>query len=132
MLGDAVGESGRVVTVDTSRAASGAARSALTDLPQVRVVTGSVRRELAGQRGPADVAVLDPPRSGAGRDVIDILAAAEVPRVVHIGCDAAAFARDIGLYRGRGYCVDRIRVFDAFPLTHHVECVALLSAAPTR
>jgi tRNA/tmRNA/rRNA uracil-C5-methylase (TrmA/RlmC/RlmD family) len=126
-LGDAVGESGRVLTVDTSRAATRAARAALTDLPQVDVITDSVRRALAGQRVSADVAVLDPPRSGAGREVVDLLAAAGVPRVVHIGCEAASFARDIGLYRGHGYVVEKIRVFDAFPLTHHTECVALLT-----
>ena len=73
------------------------------------------------------MAVLDPPRAGAGREVIDLLAAAEVPRVVHIGCEAASFARDIGIYRGHGYAVEKIRVFDAFPLTHHTECVALLT-----
>jgi tRNA/tmRNA/rRNA uracil-C5-methylase (TrmA/RlmC/RlmD family) len=126
VLADAVGESGRVLTVDTSRGASGAARAALADLPQVEVRTDSVRRGVAAQDTGADVAVLDPPRSGAGREVIDMLAAAEVPRVVHIGCEAASFARDIGLYRGHGYAVADIRVFDAFPLTHHVECVALL------
>jgi tRNA/tmRNA/rRNA uracil-C5-methylase (TrmA/RlmC/RlmD family) len=130
-LGEAVGESGRVVTVDTSRAASGAARAALADLPQVSVSTDSVRRALTTQHAGADVAVLDPPRAGAGRGVIDLLAAAAVPRLVHIGCDAASFARDIGLYRGHGYRVEKIRVFDAFPLTHHVECVALLTLAPT-
>ena len=126
-LADAVGESGRVVTVDTSRAATRAARAALVDLPQVDVVTDSVRRTLTAQRSSADVAVLDPPRSGAGREVIDLLAAAGVPRVVHIGCEAASFARDIGLYLGHGYLVERIKVFDAFPLTHHTECVALLT-----
>ncbi|OBI46110.1 class I SAM-dependent RNA methyltransferase [Mycobacterium sp. E796] len=127
-LADAVGESGRVVTVDTSRSATRAARTALADLPQVDVVTDSVRRALAAQRGSkADVAVLDPPRAGAGRDVIDLLAAAGVPRVVHIGCEAASFARDVGLYRGHGYTVEKIKVFDAFPLTHHTECVALLT-----
>jgi tRNA/tmRNA/rRNA uracil-C5-methylase (TrmA/RlmC/RlmD family) len=113
--------------VDTSRAATGAARVALADLPQVTVRTDSVRRALGGERTVADVAVLDPPRAGAGREVIDLLAGAGVPRVVHIGCEAAAFARDIGLYRGHGYSVEQIRVFDAFPLTHHVECVALLT-----
>jgi tRNA/tmRNA/rRNA uracil-C5-methylase (TrmA/RlmC/RlmD family) len=46
---------------------------------------------------------------------------------VHIGCEAASFARDIGLYRNLGYAVDEIRLFDSFPLTHHVECVALLT-----
>jgi tRNA/tmRNA/rRNA uracil-C5-methylase (TrmA/RlmC/RlmD family) len=127
VLGDAVGESGRVLTVDTARGASGAARAALVDLPQIGVITDSVRRALAVQQAGADVAVLDPPRSGAGRDVIDLLAAAGVPRVVHIGCEAASFARDVGLYLGHGYAVERIRVFDAFPLTHHVECIALLT-----
>jgi tRNA/tmRNA/rRNA uracil-C5-methylase (TrmA/RlmC/RlmD family) len=129
-LGDAVGESGRVLTIDTSRAATRAAGAALLDLPQVEVITDSVRRALAAQRASAstaDVAVLDPPRSGAGREVVDLLAAAGVPRVVHIGCEAASFARDIGLYRGHGYVVEKIRVFDAFPLTHHTECVALLT-----
>lgn len=126
-LGDAVGESGRVLTVDTSRASTRAARAALADLPQVEIVTESVRRALAAQRASADVAVLDPPRAGAGREVIDLLAAAGVPRVVHIGCEAASFARDIGLYRGHGYAVDKLKVLDAFPLTHHTECVALLT-----
>jgi tRNA/tmRNA/rRNA uracil-C5-methylase (TrmA/RlmC/RlmD family) len=126
-LGDAVGESGRVLGVDTSRGSTGAARAALADLPQVEVITDSVRRALSAQRSSADVAVLDPPRSGAGRDVIDLIAAAAVPRLVHIGCEAASFARDIGLYLGHGYVVEKIKVFDAFPLTHHIECVALLT-----
>jgi tRNA/tmRNA/rRNA uracil-C5-methylase (TrmA/RlmC/RlmD family) len=126
-LAGAVGQSGRVLTVDTSRAATRAARAALADLPQVEVVTDSVRRALQVQRSSADVVVLDPPRSGAGREVIDLLAAAGVPRVVHIGCEAASFARDIGLYLGHGYLVEKIRVFDAFPLTHHTECIALLT-----
>lgn len=126
-LGAAVGESGRVLTVDTSRAATRSARAALEDLPQVQVVTDSVRRALGAQRSSAHVAVLDPPRAGAGREVIELLAAAGVRRVVHIGCEAASFARDIGLYLGQGYAVEKINVFDAFPLTHHSECVALLT-----
>ncbi|MFZ0902651.1 MAG: class I SAM-dependent RNA methyltransferase, partial [Mycobacterium sp.] len=127
VLADAVGEAGHVVSVDSSRAASRAARAALADLAQVSVVTDSVRRALASQTRGADVAVLDPPRAGAGRDVIDLLAAAEVSRVVHIGCEVASFARDIGLYRQHGYAVEKISVFDSFPLTHHTECVALLT-----
>jgi tRNA/tmRNA/rRNA uracil-C5-methylase (TrmA/RlmC/RlmD family) len=127
VLADAVGESGQVISVDSSRAASRAARTTLVKLPQVSVITDSVRRALTAQRRGADVAVLDPPRTGAGREVIDLLAAAEVPRVVHIGCEAASFARDVGLYRQHGYAVDKISVFDSFPLTHHIECVALLT-----
>ncbi len=127
VLAQAVGDPGRVITVDTSRAASRSARQALADLGWVSVLNDSVRRALSAQRRRPDVAVLDPPRSGAGREVIELLAHADVPRVVHSGCEAASFARDIGLYRGHGYAVEDLRVFDSFPLTHHVECVAVLT-----
>jgi tRNA/tmRNA/rRNA uracil-C5-methylase (TrmA/RlmC/RlmD family) len=127
VLAQAVGERGKVVTVDTSRGASRSARAALADLGWVSVVTDSVRRALSAQAMRADVAILDPPRSGAGREVIDMLAAAGVPRVIHIGCEAASFARDVGLYLGHGYAVEDLQVFDSFPLTHHVECVAVLT-----
>jgi tRNA/tmRNA/rRNA uracil-C5-methylase (TrmA/RlmC/RlmD family) len=127
VLGEAVGDGGQVVSVDTSRGASRSARAALADLRSVSVVTDSVRRALAAQPRRADVTVLDPPRSGAGREVIDLLAAAEVPRIIHIGCEAASFARDIGLYLAHGYRVEDLRVVDSFPLTHHIESVAVLT-----
>ncbi len=129
-LASVVGERGQVLTVDTARAASEVARTVLADFSGVQVISDSVRRFLEAQRAEgagADVAVLDPPRAGAGREVIDLLAQAEVPRIVHIGCEAAAFARDIGLYQQHGYRVEHLTVFDAFPLTHHVECVAALT-----
>jgi tRNA/tmRNA/rRNA uracil-C5-methylase (TrmA/RlmC/RlmD family) len=127
VLAESVGPKGHVLTVDTSRGSSRSARAALADLGWVDVLTESVRRALTKQRRRADVAVLDPPRTGAGREVIDLLAAADVPRIIHIGCEAASFARDVGLYRGHGYAVEELRVFDSFPLTHHVECVAVLT-----
>ncbi|MBI3692373.1 MAG: class I SAM-dependent RNA methyltransferase, partial [Mycolicibacterium aromaticivorans] len=126
-LAEGVGDTGQVITVDTSRGSSRAAHAALADLECVSVVTDSVRRALSAQPHRADVAVLDPPRAGAGREVIEQLATADVPRVIHIGCEAASFARDIGLYRKQGYTVEELRVFDSFPLTHHVECVAILT-----
>ena len=126
-LADAVGADGSVLSVDTSRPAGAAARAALADLAAVQVVSESVRRFLATRPQPADLAVLDPPRAGAGREVIDALAAAGVARVIHFGCEAASFARDIGQYGRQGYRVEQIRVFDAFPMTHHIECAALLT-----
>lgn len=125
VLADRVGESGKVLTVDTSRGAARAARAALADAPQVSVVTDSVRRVVGAQRSRPDVAVLDPPRSGAGKEIIEALAG--VPRIIHIGCEAASFARDVGEYLRQGYTVESLRVFDSFPLTHHVECVAVLT-----
>ncbi len=125
VLAEGVGESGSVLTVDTSRGAARAARTALADLPQVSVVTESVRRAISGRSDRPDVAVLDPPRAGAGREIIEQLAG--IPRIIHIGCEAASFARDVGEYLRHGYTVEQLRVFDSFPLTHHVECVAVLT-----
>lgn len=126
VLAAGVGAHGHVVTVDTARPASRCARVALADCRQVHVVTDSVRRFLSAQRDGADIAVLDPPRSGAGREVIAMIAAAGISKIIHIGCEVAAFSRDIGLYTAQGYEVETLRVFDSFPLTHHVECIAVL------
>jgi tRNA/tmRNA/rRNA uracil-C5-methylase (TrmA/RlmC/RlmD family) len=79
---------------------------------------------------PARLAVADPPRSGLAREVIDYLSAAGhgVDRLAYVSCDPATLARDIGLLKERGWMLDGLRAFDAFPMTHHVECVASLSA----
>jgi tRNA/tmRNA/rRNA uracil-C5-methylase (TrmA/RlmC/RlmD family) len=88
---------------------------------------GAIRR---GGFPPARLAVADPPRSGLAREVIDYLSAAGrgVDRLAYVSCDPATLARDIGLLTGRGWALDGLRAFDAFPMTHHVECVASLSA----
>ena len=70
--------------------------------------------------------VLDPPRSGAGREVIGQLLARGPRRAAYVACDPAALARDLSYAADAGYHVDSLRAFDAFPMTHHVECVAIL------
>ena len=73
----------------------------------------------------ADVVVLDPPRTGAGRGGRAREIAALRPRVVvYVACDPAALARDTAYLADLGYRLDGLRAFDAFPMTHHVECVA--------
>jgi tRNA/tmRNA/rRNA uracil-C5-methylase (TrmA/RlmC/RlmD family) len=47
--------------------------------------------------------------------------------VVHVACDPAALARDVALFAERGYRLDGLRAFDAFPMTHHMECVAVVT-----
>ncbi|MFC9549491.1 class I SAM-dependent RNA methyltransferase [Rhodococcus sp. NPDC056960] len=126
-LAEHAGPSGQVESVESSRQAVSDGKAALSDVPQVRFHADRVERAISGLTAPPQVVVLDPPRAGAGRDVIDAVAAAGAERVVHVGCDPASFARDIGLYLGQGFRLDGLRAFDAFPLTHHVECIALLT-----
>jgi tRNA/tmRNA/rRNA uracil-C5-methylase (TrmA/RlmC/RlmD family) len=88
----------------------------------------------AGQKAlpPARLVVADPPRAGLAREVIDYLGAAGngASRFAYVSCDPATLARDIGLLTARGWTLAGLRAFDAFPMTHHVECVATLVAAP--
>ncbi|WP_054814382.1 class I SAM-dependent RNA methyltransferase [Nocardia arizonensis] len=129
-LAEQVGPTGSVRAVESSRAAVADGRAALRDLPWLDLHAGRVERWIADHAtGPAPaVVVLDPPRAGAGKEVIAALGEAGPARIVHIGCDPAAFARDLGLYLAAGYRLTELRAFDAFPATHHVECVAVLDA----
>jgi tRNA/tmRNA/rRNA uracil-C5-methylase (TrmA/RlmC/RlmD family) len=117
---------GRVVAVESSAAAAAAARDNLADLANVSVVTSRVDRWLAKAAPRADLVVLDPPRKGAGRAVVDGIVAAAPRRVVLVACDPASLARDVSLFAGHGYRLDALRGFDLFPMTAHVECVAQL------
>lgn len=70
--------------------------------------------------------VLDPPRAGAGKKVIELISRNTPHTVLHFGCDPASFARDLADWRRCGYGVKKLDVFDAFPGTHHMECFAKL------
>jgi tRNA/tmRNA/rRNA uracil-C5-methylase (TrmA/RlmC/RlmD family) len=74
--------------------------------------------------------VADPPRSGLAREVVDYLGTPENGggRFAYVSCDPATLARDIGLLIARGWALRDLRGFDAFPMTHHVECVAILAS----
>ncbi len=127
-LADAVGPGGRVVAVEGDARALRDARRAAHDTPWVELHLGGVADVLAeGVVGRADVVVLDPPRTGAGRSVVDRVAGLAPERVVYVACDPAALARDVAYLAGHGYRLTGLRAFDLFPMTHHVECVAVLT-----
>jgi tRNA/tmRNA/rRNA uracil-C5-methylase (TrmA/RlmC/RlmD family) len=124
-LAGRVGPTGRVLAVESDRTAAEDARTNLDDLVNVTVECGRVERALDGV-GPVDLVVLDPPRVGARRKVVGSVAALQPSRVAYVACDPAALARDIGYFAEHGYSLASLRAFDLFPMTHHVECVALL------
>ena len=125
-----VGATGSVVLVESSRRAVADAAANLADLPQVEVRAGRVERVLRSLPGIPDVVVADPPRRGLGRPLAHALADRGPARFVHVACDPAALARDVSAFADRGYRLAALRAFDAFPMTHHVECVALLTRQP--
>ncbi|WP_285775822.1 class I SAM-dependent RNA methyltransferase [Microtetraspora sp. NBRC 13810] len=127
-LAQAVGPEGGVLGVESEAATVEDARRNLRDLPWAEVERGRVENAL-DRHGieRADLVVVDPPRSGLGREVVDRVARLEATRIVYVSCDPATLARDIAWFAGHGYELSELRAFDAFPMTAHVECVALLT-----
>lgn len=118
---------GRVESVDYSAAATSRTQPALAGL-DVRVAQARVEEGI-GQLSAPGLVVLDPPRTGAGADVIRAIAQAEPERIIHVGCDPATFARDLASFGEAGYAVKRMTLIDAFPATHHFESIAMLEPA---
>jgi tRNA/tmRNA/rRNA uracil-C5-methylase (TrmA/RlmC/RlmD family) len=140
VLAEAVGPGGAVIGVESDRGAVRDARHNLRRLPWARIHHGDAATVLGREAGPAGdgwqeagLAVLDPPRAGAGRAVIERLLGpgkgSRLRRVAYVSCDPATLARDIAVFGELGWRLVGLRAFDAFPMTHHVECVADLAPA---
>ncbi|MGQ2911303.1 class I SAM-dependent RNA methyltransferase [Aeromicrobium sp.] len=127
-LADRVGPQGTVVSVEADTQAARDARRSLHRHAQVRLVSATTEQALrddADLRRGVDLVVLDPPRTGARRAVPDV-ARLGARRVVYVACDPAALARDVATFAEHGYRLGDLRAFALFPMTHHVECVAVL------
>jgi tRNA/tmRNA/rRNA uracil-C5-methylase (TrmA/RlmC/RlmD family) len=128
-LAERVGVTGTVLAVESDDRAAADARRSLHDLPQVQLEHGRVDRVLGRmaadpESARVDVVVLDPPRAGAGREVVGLVTALAPRVLVYVACDPAALGRDVATARAHGYRLSGLRAFDLFPMTHHVECVA--------
>jgi tRNA/tmRNA/rRNA uracil-C5-methylase (TrmA/RlmC/RlmD family) len=130
-LAEAVGADGEVVAVETEKAAVEDALGNLEGYDQIVIVEDRVDKALrdAPKGFEAEVVVLDPPRSGAGRKVVAGIVELRPRVVAYVACDPAALARDLAYFAEQGYELDTLRAFDLFPMTHHVECVARLVPA---
>ena len=74
-----------------------------------------------------DVVILDPPRKGCTPEVIETVAKMSPDRVVYVSCDPATLARDLAIFKSKGYETVKATAVDMFPRTTHVETVVLLS-----
>jgi len=125
-----VGPGGKVTAVESSPYAVRDARQNGDGLRNLKVREWSVSpRAINDSVGEGDIVILDPPRSGMAKGVVDALVRRRPRRVVYVSCDAATFARDLQRLRSGGFELLRLRVFDLFPMTEHVEIVALLDNA---
>lgn len=83
-------------------------------------------RENKGEKGWADVIVVDPPRKGCEETLLETMVEMGPGKIVYVSCDSATLARDLRYLSEGGYEVERVRAVDQFPMTVHVETVVLL------
>lgn len=134
-LAQRVGPEGRVLAVEADRRASLSSEQHLAPYAWADATCAPTERALADlvhQGEQVDLVVLDPPRSGAGRAVMEAIDALSPRAVVYVACDPAALARDTATARELGWELSDLRVLDAFPMTHHVECLARFEPARSR
>ncbi|MBG6239518.1 tRNA/tmRNA/rRNA uracil-C5-methylase (TrmA/RlmC/RlmD family) [Mycetocola sp. CAN_C7] len=136
-IGDKFGSTTRITSVESSARATDHAAENLSDWVGAQSITARVDAYLRGlvaqssaterARLAAGTVVLDPPRSGAGKEVVASLAELGPAQLLYVACDPVALSRDIGLFAAEGYSLRSIRAFDLFPHTHHIESIALLT-----
>jgi len=126
LFGATVGtRAGKVVAVESWKPAVTDAKRNLREHPDATVLQDDVAHALPRLEA-ADVAVLDPPRAGAGRKVLERLAALGPRAVALVSCDPAALARDVRILTDLGYHAAWVQPVDMFPQTAHVEAVTAL------
>jgi tRNA/tmRNA/rRNA uracil-C5-methylase (TrmA/RlmC/RlmD family) len=122
-----VGTQGSIHLVEGSKDATADAKSNFAFHSNVEISTGDVAKIIT-RINRADVVVLDPPREGAGKDVVQEIARISPRSIVYVACDPAALARDTAYLHENGFRLEKIRAFDLFPMTHHIESIALFTS----
>jgi tRNA/tmRNA/rRNA uracil-C5-methylase (TrmA/RlmC/RlmD family) len=124
-----VGAGGAVTGIELDAAAIRNAKQNLADYPwaQFRKADAATAAQ-DGDLPDTRLVIADPPRAGLAREVIGYLTGeGQAERFAYVSCDPATLARDLGLLLAGGWRLGELRAFDAFPMTQHVECVAVLS-----
>lgn len=120
--------SARVIAVESSRVAvkAGKANANINSRRNIEYIESDVLDFLKSYQGRADKVILDPPRSGAGLDVMKEILRLSPERVVYVSCEPSTLVRDVQFLQNEGYSVVRVKPFDMFPQTYHVETVVTL------
>ena len=123
-----VGASGSIHLIEGSKDATADAKNNFASQSNVEISTGDVVKIIT-RINRADVVILDPPREGAGKEVVQEITRLTPRAIVYVACDPAALARDTAYLKENGYNLEKIRACDLFPMTHHIESIALFSSS---
>ncbi len=115
----------RVIGVEADPSAIADLRYNAQGLEHIVPIEGKTQAALSGLEGPIDLMVIDPPRSGAGKQIVEEIVRLQPQRVAYVSCDPATLARDARRLVEGGYHLQIVQPLDLLPQTFHVESVAL-------
>ncbi len=119
----------RVIGIEDSAAALKGGSHNARGLENVRFLRGAAENVMRDLDERIDAAIIDPPRAGCKREVIDALKKLHPAKIIYVSCDPATLARDLNLFcADRRYAIAAVQPIDMFPQTYHIETVVTLSA----
>lgn len=115
---------GRVIGIESSPSACEDYAANLDEFEDVELYEAPVEMVLQSLQEVPELVVVDPPRAGLGRGVVDSLLKMRPPALIYISCDPATLARDAKRMVEGGYRLEQVKPFDMFPQTYHIESVS--------
>lgn len=135
LLARAIGPQGAIIGIERDGRACDDARHNIADLPQASIMHSAVTtRSISSIGFSPSLAILDPSRDGAGADVMSALCqpTSRLRTIIYVSCEPSTFARDLRAAREFGWTLVDLQAFDLFPMTEHVELVAVLRPGSQR
>ena len=121
-----IGENGEVHLIETNKACIDDANEMFADLKNIFIHHGTVEQKL-GSIKKINTIILDPPRNGISKQVINQMIEKKPHTIVYVSCNPSTLARDTKILLNNKYELTNVVGLDLFPMTHHVECVTSFS-----
>ena len=117
------GETGKVYLVEQDKDCIGDAKKMFKDNKNIVILFGKVEQKISKIKK-IDIIVLDPPRNGVKKKVINQIINKKANSIVYVSCNPSSLARDTKILLENNYVLNHLVGLDLFPMTHHIECVA--------
>lgn len=119
-------KSEKVIAIEESRSAYKDAQINIKNLDNITYLCKKTEEALFESKINGDAILLDPPRVGCMKDVLQAIAGKKIKKVIYVSCEPSTLARDLKYLKEKGYKLKEIQPVDMFPQTYHIENVALM------
>lgn len=116
----------RVIAIEESRSSYRDAQINIKDFDNITYLCEKVEETLIKSDINADAIVIDPPRIGVMRSVLEAIAEKKIRKVIYVSCEPSTLARDLKYLKEKGYKLIEVQPVDMFPQTYHIENIALM------